>query len=163
MSGSGFATTLCAVLSGVSPDKLLIDDPDMSEPPRPDSPTVISSVHHRMLSYHVVNNTNTTGLEPGAIVGISIGAVLIVIILVIAAYYLWSRSRSSDLPRSYSGYAPTPQYSLPPMQGGSSSSIFANLAVGEPELGTFESSRTGPQLETDLVGMPLLNFNSKRP
>lgn len=134
----------------------MIDEPDMTET----GDEVHAWVdHRRMLSYHAINNTNTTGLEPGAIVGISIGAVLLGLLLLIAAWWYCSSARQ---PR---GYAPAafnePPEFQPVFQGGSSS-IFANLAGTEELASTLrpQEARNGSRYE-DLVGMPLLTLGRR--
>ena len=157
----GVATTLCAVLSGVRPEDLMVDEPDMTE--GMDTEGVREWIsNHRMLSYHAINNTNTTGLEPGAIVGISIGGVILGVLLLLA---VWWYCRSPA--RQSSGYAQAafnepPEFA--PVYPGGSSSIFANLA-GTEELGSTlhapQSARNESRYE-DLVGMPLLTLGSRR-
>lgn len=139
MAGCGVATTLCAVLSWIPPSELVVD-------------------HHRMLS--TINNTNTTGLDTGAVVGISVGAAILGLLLLIAAWYFLCQPRSSA--PQYRDYAPafnpTPEFTLPDAR--SSSSIFANLASAE-ELHTLGHGQPAQQNGDLVVELPLLTLGQK--
>lgn len=155
-----FLVTLCAALSGVSPSELMIDEEDMTVPTAsdPESPTHIRvdlSHHHRVLYTANGSSTNSTGLEPGAVVGISVASVLGVTLLAFAAWWLCIRPRSSA--NSAQSYAPMP---IMPMRqvpsSGMPDSIFAN--IGEAALESIQRRKQNDAQQDELSGIPLLTI-----
>lgn len=162
---AGVATTLCAILSGVDSTELepeedkgyltMMDNywqvPDFYEP------------GHRML--YVVNTTDSTGLNEGVIIGISIGAALLVLLLLSGFVWCWySRSRPVDGGAAYTpAFSPMPELNLPESGGGGGggASIFANLA-GADELSTVGMNQPARSAHEELVsGIPLLALGQK--
>lgn len=145
-----------------------MDGPDLSEP-QPDGATVPQDYLdmgeyfrpplHRLLT-ELSNSTNSTGgLTPAAVAGISIGGAILGLLLLVGLYYLCTRRKQEDMPRSYSGYAPTPQYQLPPASG--PQTIFANLEFspgGDADAWNDSRTRRGD----DVDGMPLLALRRER-
>jgi len=157
---ASFATTLCAVLSGVPP---VVDEADMSVPFDEARDYFQPPSNHRLL--YTINATNTTGLDTGAIVGISIGGVLLVVLLLAGIWWWCSRSRQASLQAgAYSQTFNEPPELMPmPYAEGGSSSIFANLAGADELVSTMQTRNASqPSPYGDLSGMPLLTLGQKK-
>lgn len=101
-----FAVFLCSVLSGEVPPAvddnefrpLIIEDAGRSSPTTPIELTV--DLTHRRLS-----DTNSTGLEPGAVVAITAGSIAGAVALVGFLYWAWGWMKGSQMPQGRpSGY-----------------------------------------------------------
>lgn len=171
---AGLATSLCAILNHVPISDLMIDEADPSLADPIDSVDMGEyyqhhhAVDHRAL-YEVGNNTNrtggteTTGLDTGAIVGLSIAGVLIGLTLLACAWWYCIRSRQARLQGG--GYAATlnepPEFAPGPYPGGSAS-IFANMAGTDELRSTMQrTNESAASPYSDLSGIPLLTLGRR--